>query len=122
MGQGASETPERVEGWLAPASGYSGDETNRSTFGLAILSIFMGLMMLLAVKHWAGLMGGGGIKGQQLGIILDGDRPALLGFSLETISRRGTLVGKMTHCVVATHENPYRCRAGFILPLSEGKQ
>jgi glycine cleavage system aminomethyltransferase T len=40
-----------------------------------------------------------GVKRHQLGLILDGNTPAPLGFRVEEISYNGRHIGKMTNCV-----------------------
>jgi glycine cleavage system aminomethyltransferase T len=98
IGPGAPATPERVESGLVSVGGDTDDETNPfevrlgKYIDLDVQNDVVGIQALRRIKAE-------GIKRHQLGLILEGQTPAPLGFRLEGISRNGTMVGKMTNCV-----------------------
>jgi glycine cleavage system aminomethyltransferase T len=98
IGPGAPATPERVESGLVSVGGDTDDATNPFEVRLGkyvdldVPDDVVGIQALRRIKVE-------GIKRHQLGVILDGDRPAPLGFRLEDISQNGAVIGKMTNCV-----------------------
>ena len=98
IGPGAPATPERVESGLVSVGGDTDDETNPFEVRLGkyvdldVPDDVVGIQALRRIKAE-------GIKRHQLGLILDGDKPAPLGFRLEDITHNGLKVGKMTNCV-----------------------
>lgn len=98
IGPGAPATPERVESGLVSVGGDTDDETNPfevrlgKYIDLDVQNDVVGIQALRRIKAE-------GIKRHQLGVVLEGQTPAPLGFRLEGISRNGTMVGKMTNCV-----------------------
>jgi glycine cleavage system aminomethyltransferase T len=98
IGPGAPATPERVESGLVSVGGDTDDETNPfevrlgKYVDLAVPDDVVGIAGLRRIKAQ-------GIKRHQLGLIMEGDKPAPLGFRLEEVSHHGTNIGKMTNCV-----------------------
>ncbi len=98
IGPGAPATPERVESGLVSVGGDTDDETNPFEVRLGqyvdldVPDDVIGIKALRQIKA-------DGIKRHQLGVILNGDAPAPLGFRVEEISYNSANVGKMTNCV-----------------------
>ena len=98
IGPGAPATPERVESGLVSVGGDTDDTTNPFEVRLGkyvdlnVADDVVGIQALRQIKAE-------GIKRHQLGVILEGDKPAPLGFRLEDISFNGKIIGKMTNCV-----------------------
>jgi glycine cleavage system aminomethyltransferase T len=98
IGPGAPATPERVESGLVSVGGDTDDDTNPFEVRLGkyvdldVPDDVVGIQALRRIKA-------DGIKRHQLGVILEGGRPAPLGFRLEDISHNGVKVGKITNCV-----------------------
>lgn len=98
IGPGAPATPERVESGLVSVGGDTDEDTNPFEVRLGkyvdldVPDDVVGIHALRRIKAE-------GIKRHQLGVILDGEQPAPLGFRLEDISHNGSAVGKMTNCV-----------------------
>jgi glycine cleavage system aminomethyltransferase T len=98
IGPGAPATPERTESGLVSVGGDTDDETNpfevRLTkyVDLDVDDDVIGIQALRRIKAE-------GVKRHQLGLVLDGDTPAPLGFRREDISHAGAPVGRMTNCV-----------------------
>ncbi len=98
IGPGAPATPERVESGLVSVGGDTDEDTNPFEVRLGkyvdlnVPDDVVGIEALRRIKAE-------GIKRQQLGLILEGDKPASLGFRLEEISCKGAVIGKMTNCV-----------------------
>jgi glycine cleavage system aminomethyltransferase T len=98
IGPGAPATPERVESGLVSVGGDTDDDTNPFEVRLGkyvdldVPDDVVGIQALRRVKAE-------GIKRHQLGVVLEGDTPAPLGFRQEEIEHRGQTVGKMTNCV-----------------------
>lgn len=98
IGPGAPATPERVESGLVSVGGDTDDDTNPFEVRLGkyvdldVADDVVGIQALRRIKA-------DGIKRHQLGLVLDGDKPAPLGFNLENISYGDKMVGKMTNCV-----------------------
>ncbi len=98
IGPGAPATPERVESGLVSVGGDTDDDTNPfevrlgKYVNLDVADDVLGIKALRRIKAE-------GVKRHQLGVILEGDRPAPMGFRLENISHAGFTIGKMTNCV-----------------------
>jgi glycine cleavage system aminomethyltransferase T len=98
IGPGAPATPERVESGLVSVGGDTDDDTNPFEVRLGkyvdldVPDDVVGIQALRRIKAE-------GVKRHQLGVVLEGDKPAPMGFRLEEISHHGKVVGKMTNCV-----------------------
>ncbi len=98
IGPGAPATAERVESGLVSVGGDTDDWTNPFEVRLGkyvdlnVPDDVVGIQALRKVHAE-------GIKRHQLGLILEGDKPAPLGFVCEDIQVNGATVGKMTNCV-----------------------
>ena len=98
IGPGAPATPERVESGLVSVGGDTDADTNPFEVRLGkyvdldVADEVVGIQALRCIKT-------NGIKRHQLGVILQGDMPAPLGFQLEDIIHSGNKIGKMTNCV-----------------------
>jgi glycine cleavage system aminomethyltransferase T len=98
IGPGAPATPERVESGLVSVGGDTDDETNPFEVRLGkyvdldVPDDVVGIQALRKIKA-------AGIKRHQLGVVLEGEKPAPLGFRLEEIHLDGKYIGKMTNCV-----------------------
>lgn len=98
IGPGAPATPERVESGLVSVGGDTDDHTNPFEVRLGkyvdldVADDVIGIQALRRIKAE-------GIKRHQLGVVLDGDAPAPLGFRQEDISHNGVQIGRMTNCV-----------------------
>ena len=98
IGPGAPATPERMESGLVSVGGDTDEHTNPFEVRLGkyvdldVADDVVGIKALRQIKAE-------GVKRHQLGIILQGDKPAPMGTTRETISHNGQSVGKMTNCV-----------------------
>jgi glycine cleavage system aminomethyltransferase T len=98
IGPGAPATPERVESGLVSVGGDTDDQTNPFEVRLGqyvdldVPDDVIGIEALRRIKQE-------GIQRHQLGLILERDAPAPLGFRTEEIVHEGAVVGKMTNCV-----------------------
>lgn len=98
IGPGAPATPERVESGLVSVGGDTDHLTNPFEVRLGRyvdLEISDDVIGAQALKQ----MHADGIKRHQLGIVLEGDIPAPMGFRWESIEVNGESVGSMTICV-----------------------
>jgi glycine cleavage system aminomethyltransferase T len=98
IGPGAPATAERTESGLVSVGGDTDDQTNpfevrlEKYVDLDIPDDVVGIQALRKIKR-------DGVTRHQLGLILDGDAPAPLGFLREDILQDGRFVGIMTNCV-----------------------
>jgi glycine cleavage system aminomethyltransferase T len=98
IGPGAPATPERVESGLVSVGGDTDDDTNPFEVRLGkyvdldVPDNVIGIEALRRIKAE-------GIKRHQLGVILEGEKPAPLGVHLEDIAHGGVTIGKVTNCV-----------------------
>lgn len=98
IGPGAPATAERTESGLVSVGGDTDDQTNpfevrlEKYVDLGVDDNVVGIKALRKIKA-------DGVKRHQLGLILQGDTPAPLGFRREDIRRNGASVGMMTNCV-----------------------
>jgi glycine cleavage system aminomethyltransferase T len=117
IGPGAPATPERVESGLVSVGGDTDDETNPFEVRLGkyvdldVPDDVVGIQALRRIKAE-------GVKRHQLGLILEGVKPAPLGFKLEDISYGGTSIGTMTNCVWSPR---MKTNIGYALISSEVK-
>ena len=98
IGPGAPATPERVESGLVSVGGDTDENTNPFEVRLdkyVDLDVPDDVVGIKALRH----IKAQGIKRQQLGLVLDGGKPAPIGFRLEDITYNGACIGKMTNCV-----------------------
>jgi aminomethyltransferase len=111
IGPGAPATPERVESGLVSVGGDTDDDTNpfevrmEKYVDLHVPDDTIGVQALRRIKSE-------GIRRHQLGIVLEGDRPAPLGVRREDVMLNGSRIGMLTNCVWS-----YRMKAniGFVL-------
>jgi glycine cleavage system aminomethyltransferase T len=98
IGPGAPATAERFESGLVSVGGDTDDDTNPFEVRLGkyvdldVADDVIGIKALRRIKAE-------GIRRHQLGVILEGDTPAPMGFRLEDVEHAGKTVGKMTNCV-----------------------
>ncbi len=98
IGPGAPATAERTESGLVSVGGDTDDHTNpfevrlEKYVDLDVPDDVVGIQALRKIKR-------DGITRHQLGLVLDGDSPAPLGFRREDILLNGKVVGSMTNCV-----------------------
>jgi glycine cleavage system aminomethyltransferase T len=98
MGPGAPATAERTESGLVSVGGDTDEHTNpfevrlEKYVDLHVPDDVVGIQALRKIKQ-------DGVKRHQLGLVLDGDTPAPLGFLREDIFLAGQCVGAMTNCV-----------------------
>jgi glycine cleavage system aminomethyltransferase T len=98
IGPGAPATAERTESGLVSVGGDTDDATNPFEIRLGkyvnldVPDDVVGIKALRRIKAE-------GITRHQLGLVLEGDKAAPLGFKRETIMHNGTPVGMMTNCV-----------------------
>lgn len=98
IGPGAPATAERTESGLVSFGGDTDDHTNPFEIRLGqyvdldVDDDVIGITALRKIKHK-------GVKRDQLGLVLEGDSPAPLGFSWEAIFAGGDKIGEMTNCV-----------------------
>ena len=117
IGPGAPATPERVESGLVSVGGDTDDDTNPFEVRLGKyvdLDVPDNVVGIKALRRIAAE----GIKRHQLGLILEGEKPAPLGFRLEEISIHGNNIGKMTNCVWSPR---MKANIGFALISSSVK-
>jgi glycine cleavage system aminomethyltransferase T len=98
IGPGGPSTPERFESGLVSVGGDTDDDTNPFEVRLGkyvdldVPDDVIGIKVLRRIKAE-------GIKRHQLGVILEGETPAPMGFRQENVEHAGNIVGKMTNCV-----------------------
>lgn len=98
IGPGAPATAERTESGLVSVGGDTDDHTNPfevrldKYVDLDVQDDVVGIKALRQIKR-------DGVKRHQLGLILEGNTPAPLGFRREDILVKGRKVGMMTNCV-----------------------
>ena len=98
IGPGAPSSAERTESGLVSVGGDTDDATNPFEVRLGkyvdldVADDVVGIQALRRIKA-------DGVTRHQLGLILDGDSAAPLGFTPEVIFQGGDQVGKMTNCV-----------------------
>ncbi|MGL4236185.1 glycine cleavage T C-terminal barrel domain-containing protein [Tabrizicola sp.] len=98
IGPGAPATPERTESGLVSVGGDTDDMTNPFEVRLGkyvdldVPDDVVGIRALRRIKAE-------GVKRHQLGLVLEGDTPAPLGFQREDIMSNGQRIGMMTNCV-----------------------
>ncbi|HSG35897.1 MAG TPA: glycine cleavage T C-terminal barrel domain-containing protein [Paracoccaceae bacterium] len=98
IGPGAPTTPERTESGLVSCGGDTDDTTNPFEVRLGKyvdLDVPDDVVGIKALRRIAAE----GPKRHQLGLILEGETPAPLGFAWEEITKDGRKVGDMTNCV-----------------------
>ncbi len=98
IGPGSPATAERTESGLVSVGGDTDDQTNpfevrlEKYVDLDVPDDVVGIKALRRIKA-------AGVARHQLGLILEGDHPAPLGFRREDIVYNGQSVGMMTNCV-----------------------
>ena len=98
IGPGAPATAERTESGLVSVGGDTDDATNPFEVRLGkyvdldVPDDVVGIRALRKIKAE-------GVKRHQLGLILEGEAPAPLGFRREDIVQNGKRIGMMTNCV-----------------------
>jgi glycine cleavage system aminomethyltransferase T len=98
IGPGAPATAERTESGLVSVGGDTDEHTNpfevrlEKYVDLDVADDVVGIKALRKIKR-------DGVARHQLGLILEGDKPAPLGFNREAIWLGGSQVGIMTNCV-----------------------
>jgi aminomethyltransferase len=98
IGPGAPATAERTESGLVSVGGDTDEHTNpfevrmEPYVSLNVPDDTIGIQALRQIKQ-------DGVKRHQLGLVLEGDIPAPLGFEREEIRVKGQKVGMMTNCV-----------------------
>lgn len=98
IGPGAPATAERTESGLVSVGGDTDDMTNPFEVRLGkyvdldVADDVVGIKALRRIKAE-------GVKRHQLGLVLEGDMPAPLGFAREDIRWAGKSIGMMTNCV-----------------------
>jgi glycine cleavage system aminomethyltransferase T len=111
IGPGAPATPERVESGLVSVGGDTDAFTNpfevrlEKFVDLDVPDDTIGIQALRRIKAE-------GVRRHQLGIVLDGDKPAPLGVRREDVMLENRRIGMLTNCVWS-----YRMKAniGFVL-------
>ena len=98
IGPGAPATAERTESGLVSVGGDTDDNTNpfelrlEKYVDLDVPDDVVGIQALRKIKQ-------DGVKRHQLGLVLEGEVPAPLGFRRDDIFHEGKRVGMMTNCV-----------------------
>jgi glycine cleavage system aminomethyltransferase T len=98
IGPGAPATAERTESGLVSVGGDTDEDTNPfevrlgQYVNLDVADDVVGIQALRRIHAE-------GIKRHQLGLILEGETAAPLGFKREDVSHNGSRVGMMTNCV-----------------------
>ncbi|WAX94368.1 glycine cleavage system protein T [Aminobacter sp. NyZ550] len=98
IGPGAPATAERTESGLISVGGDTDEATNPFEVRLGkyvdldVPDDVVGIQALRRIKAE-------GIRRHQLGLVLEGEAPAPLGFHREQITRNGQCIGMMTNCV-----------------------
>jgi glycine cleavage system aminomethyltransferase T len=98
IGPGAPATAERTESGLVSVGGDTDENTNpfevrlEKYVDLDVPDDVVGIGALRKIKQV-------GVKRHQLGLVLDGEKPAPLGFRRDDIVNGGRRVGMMTNCV-----------------------
>lgn len=104
IGPGAPATAERTESGLLSVGGDTDSFTNPFEVRLekyVDLEVGDDVIGIQALREIANR----GAARQQLGLILDGDKPQPLGFVWEDIHQSGTRIGAMTNCVWSPRMN-----------------
>jgi aminomethyltransferase len=117
IGPGAPATPERVESGLVSVGGDTDDLTNPFEVRLGKyvdLNVGDDVIGIEALRRIAAE----GVRRRQLGVVLDGNRPAPLGFRLEDVEQHGKVIGRMTNCVWSPR---MKANIGFALVASHAK-
>ena len=97
IGPGAPATAERTESGLVSVGGDTDDDTNPYEVRLGKyvdLDVADDVVGIKALRR----IHAGGIKRHQIGVILEGDKAAPIGFRREPIHQNGLKVGEMTNC------------------------
>jgi glycine cleavage system aminomethyltransferase T len=111
IGPGAPATAERTESGLVSVGGDTDENTNPfevrlgKYIDLDVADDVVGIQALRKIKA-------GGIKRHQLGLVLEGEKPAPLGFKREDILHKGVKAGMMTNCVWSPR---MKCNIGYAL-------
>lgn len=98
IGPGAPATAERTESGLVSVGGDTDDATNPFEVRLGkyvdldVPDDVVGIQALRKIKAE-------GVERHQLGLVLEGETPAPLGFRRQDIQRAGKRIGMMTNCV-----------------------
>ncbi len=98
IGPGAPATAERTESGLVSVGGDTDDATNPFEVRLGKyvdLDVADDVVGIAALRR----ISAEGVKRHQLGLVLEGETPAPLGFRREDINRGGQRIGMMTNCV-----------------------
>jgi glycine cleavage system aminomethyltransferase T len=98
IGPGSPTTAERTESGLLSVGGDTDDRTNPYEVRLGKyvdLDVPDDTVGIAALRRIAAA----GPRRHQLGLILEGDAPAPLGFAWEPILKDGTRLGEMTNCI-----------------------
>jgi aminomethyltransferase len=98
IGPGAPATPGRVESGLVSVGGDTDEQTNPFEVRLGKyvdLDVADDVVGIQALRRFKA----DGIKRHQLGLILEGEKPAPMGFRLAEVMHNGAPAGKMTNCV-----------------------
>jgi glycine cleavage system aminomethyltransferase T len=98
IGPGAPATAERTESGLVSVGGDTDDMTNPYEVRLGKyvdLDVPDDVVGIKALRR----INAEGVKRHQLGLVLEGETRAPLGFRREDINRRGQRIGMMTNCV-----------------------
>jgi aminomethyltransferase len=109
IGPGAPATAERTESGLLSVGGDTDAQTNPfevrldNYVDLGVGDDVIGIQALRAIAQE-------GPKRRQLGLVLDGEIPAPLGFAWEDIRQAGRKIGSMTNCVWSPRMN---CNIGY---------
>jgi glycine cleavage system aminomethyltransferase T len=117
IGPGAPATAERTESGLVSVGGDTDDLTNpfevrlEKYVDLDVADDVIGIKALRRIKAE-------GVKRQQLGLVLEGDTPAPLGFRREEIRLNGAAIGMMTNCVWSPR---LQANIGYALVTIEAK-
>lgn len=104
IGPGAPATAERTESGLLSVGGDTDAQTNPfevrldKYVDLGVGDDVIGIQPLRAIAQ-------DGPKRRQLGLVLDGEIPAPLGFTWEDIRQAGRKIGSMTNCVWSPRMN-----------------
>jgi glycine cleavage system aminomethyltransferase T len=104
IGPGAPATAERTESGLVSVGGDTDEDTNpfevrlEKYVDLNVADDVVGIQALRKIKQE-------GVKRYQLGLVLEGAKPAPLGFKREDILQNGQRVGMMTNCVWSPRMN-----------------
>ncbi len=98
IGPGSPQTAERTESGLMSVGSDTDADTNpfevrlKKFTNLNVEEDVVGLSALRAIAQ-------SGVKRHQLGLVLEGNSPAPLGFTWDDIQKNGQKVGDMTNCI-----------------------